>query len=92
VGQVTSYNGRVMSSTHPVLDFISVTNLIRNGAFSEISLRYASTVQVEKAVLCYVKYRKNEMFWNGILNTEVLAEGLRCWKLNFFGLLHILDW
>ena len=47
---------------NPVLDFISVTNLIRHGAFTENSLRYASTVQVEKAVLCYVKYRKNEMF------------------------------
>jgi len=32
------------------------------------------------------------MFLNGILNTEVLAEGLRCWKLKSRGLLFLLDW
>ena len=61
---------------HPVFDFVSVTNFIKYGAFSENSLCYTSTVQVEKTVLLYVKYRRNEMFWNGTLNTEVFAERL----------------
>jgi hypothetical protein len=33
---------------HLVFDFISVTNLTRQGAFSEIFLWYTSTLQVER--------------------------------------------
>jgi len=47
---------------HPVVDFNSVTNLMRQGAYSENSLWYSTRVRVEKTVLSYVRCRKNEMF------------------------------
>jgi hypothetical protein len=40
---------------HIVFDFTSVTNLIRQGAYSENSVWYISTVKVEMAVLPYVR-------------------------------------
>ena len=47
---------------HPVDDFNSVTNLMRQSAYSENSVWYTSTVRVEKRVLYYVRRRKNEVF------------------------------
>jgi hypothetical protein len=47
---------------HPVVDFNSVTDLMRQGDYSENSSWYTSAVRVEKTVLSYVRCRKNEMF------------------------------
>jgi hypothetical protein len=40
---------------HIVFDFASVTNVIRQGAYSENSVWYTCTVKVEMAVLPYVR-------------------------------------
>ena len=54
--------------------------------FFMIIFRFAG----KNKVLPYVRYRRNGMVWNLIENVEVLAEGLRCWKLKSRGLLSFL--
>jgi hypothetical protein len=46
---------------------------------------------VEEKGLPSVRYRKKEIFWNHIENTEVLTERLRWWKSEYLCLLYVLE-